>query len=109
MFGRSFAGITTWLFQMALIANAMGANIVWTNVTGGDWGIASNWNPNQVPGVSDGAYLTNQGTYTVTVTTVAVASSVFVGSSTGVQTLRVAAGSLTSGNISTLTANGALT
>ena len=38
-------------------------NIAWTNTAGGNWSGVSNWNPNEVPGVSDTAIITNGGIY----------------------------------------------
>ncbi len=42
------------------------ADVVWTNTAGGDWNTAGNWSPNQVPGGNDSAWITNNGSYTVT-------------------------------------------
>jgi hypothetical protein len=38
---------------------------VWTNTLGGDWSVASNWDPNAVPNASD-VTITNNGIYTIT-------------------------------------------
>ncbi len=51
---------------MAGWISAQGAIINWTNTAGGNWNVAANWDPNQVPGVNDTAVITNSGTYTVT-------------------------------------------
>jgi hypothetical protein len=48
-----------------LISTADAAPITWTNANGGNWSAAVNWSPNQVPGNSDDAIITNAGTYTV--------------------------------------------
>ena len=37
------------------------AIITWTNLSGGDWNTAINWDPNQVPGTNDTAVITNNG------------------------------------------------
>jgi hypothetical protein len=84
-------------------------NITWTNTVGGNWSVTNNWSPNQVPGISDTAIITNSGTYTVTVTTVVGVSNVFLGSSSGTQALTLSSGSLNATNISTQTTNGAIT
>ncbi len=42
------------------------ATITWINTSGGNWSVASNWNPNQVPTNTDTALITTPGTYTVT-------------------------------------------
>jgi len=36
-----------------LIISGHSATITWTNTVGGDWGVAANWSPNQVPGSAD--------------------------------------------------------
>ena len=58
-----FLFATMFLFGACALASA--ATIAWTNTTGGDWSVAGNWNPNQVPGASDTAVITNNS---VTVT-----------------------------------------
>jgi hypothetical protein len=44
---------------------ARATTIIWINTAGGDWSVANNWNPHSVPGSSDDAYITNNGTYGV--------------------------------------------
>jgi hypothetical protein len=78
-------------FAILLLASfaacsSMAATINWTNVAGGNWGTASNWDPNQVPGATDDAYITNNGTYSVTNNGTATAGSLTLGGSSGVQT-----------------------
>ena len=41
------------------------AAITWTNTSGGNWSVAANWNPNQVPTNADTALITTPGTYAV--------------------------------------------
>src|SRR6266568_3052059 len=48
------------------LASARAAQITWTNTAGGNWNSALNWSPNQVPGASDTAVITNAAAYTVT-------------------------------------------
>ena len=40
---------------------AYSATLVWTNTLGGNWSVAANWNPNQVPGSADTAQITTSG------------------------------------------------
>ena len=47
------------------VTTALAADILWTNTASGNWNVAANWNPNQVPGASDTAVITNDS---VTVT-----------------------------------------
>ena len=55
------------------------ADIAWTNLAGGNWTTATGWSPNQVPGATDTAFITNAGAYTVNVSTVVSVSNIVVG------------------------------
>ena len=84
---------------------ARAADITWTNTAGGYWHIASNWQPNQVPGWLDTAWVTNSGTYTVTNSLTAPVAGLTVGGEGGVQTLLVHSGSLLVNGAGTLATN----
>ena len=71
---------------------APGADIAWTNTAGGNWATAASWSPNQAPGPADNAYITNAGTYTVTVSGNAGVSTLTLGGSVGTQTLNLSGG-----------------
>jgi hypothetical protein len=58
-----FSLATMFFFGACALASA--ATITWTNTASGNWNVAANWNPNQVPGASDTAVITNNS---VTVT-----------------------------------------
>ena len=58
-------GLVGCFIVFALKATA--ADIAWTNTAGGNWAIGSNWSPNAVPGAADNAYITNYGSFTVTI------------------------------------------
>ncbi|MFZ0826629.1 MAG: hypothetical protein WAO02_04325, partial [Verrucomicrobiia bacterium] len=65
------------------------ATITWTNIAGGNWSVAANWNPNQVPGSNDTANVTVAGTYAITLNVNANVSSLTIGGAgSGVQTLQ---------------------
>jgi len=65
------------------------AQIVWTNILGGDWSVAANWDLNRLPNSSDAVQITTPGTYTVTLHTNATMASLTVGGAvSGTQTLR---------------------
>jgi hypothetical protein len=51
---------------LALGNLAHGATITWTNTSGGNWSVANNWSPHQVPTNTDDVLITKPGTYTVT-------------------------------------------
>src|SRR5579859_1482610 len=61
--------------------------INWTNSMGGDWNNASNWDLGRVPSTGDQVWITNSGTYTVTLTTNATVVSLTLGAAGGTQTL----------------------
>lgn len=65
------------------------ATLVWTNTAGGAWNVAAYWSPNAVPAAADDAFITNVGTYTVTVNAAAVCGNLTVGSNDGVGTQTV--------------------
>ena len=78
----------------SLTANA--ATVVWTNTAGGNWTAAANWSPNQVPGSSDTAMITNAGTYTVALGDDVTVAGIMLGASSGssTQTLSWTGGTL---------------
>src|SRR5271168_3627033 len=80
---------------------AQGATIAWTNTSGGNWSVAANWSPNQVPGVADTALIETSGSYTVMLNANAQIAGLTLGGSGGIQNLTVSGStlSLTSGGI----------
>lgn len=74
------------------VASARGADLVWTNTAGGSWNTAANWSPNQVPTSTDHVWITNNSTYTVTVTGGGAAGILTIGGSSGTQTLALNSG-----------------
>src|SRR5208282_1115543 len=91
-----------------LISPADAATIIWTNVNGGNWSTAANWNSNQVPGSADAAIITNGGTYTVTLSTSPTVNSLTLGGGSGQQTLATAGQTLTLASASVVGSNGVL-
>ncbi len=62
------------ILALALITGTraiQATNFQWTNTLGGSWFAATNWSPNGNPGIGDYAYITNAGTYTVTLVSAA--------------------------------------
>ena len=74
---------------------ARAADIVWTNASSSNWSTAANWSPNQVPGSSDTAWITNNGTYTVTLNSGVTLAGLQLGGDSGTQTLNHTANTLT--------------
>ena len=95
----------------ALLAVSQGAyasSIVWTNAVGGKWSGATNWSPNQVPTSGDSAFITNNGTYTVTVDVYLFLDSLTLGGATGLQSLAMAGHNLDLNTASVIDTNGVL-
>jgi hypothetical protein len=90
-----------WIPSFALVFLFFGppavwaASITWTNSSGGNWNVADNWSPNQVPGAADTALINTPGTYVVNVNASADVASLTVGGAAGAQTLQVNNTSLT--------------
>ena len=86
------------------------ATITWTNTSGGNWSVASNWSPNQVPTNTDNVLITNAGTYTVNLDVSGVATNLTLGAgggAAGVQTF-VATNLLTVNSLLLVTGGGVL-
>ncbi len=66
---------------------ARAATIHWNEPAGGRWHDAVNWLPQAVPGVGDDARITLDGTYTVTLDSVATVTRLTLGATSGAQTL----------------------
>lgn len=83
-----------------------GAEIVWTNTSGGDWATAANWSPNKVPGSTDAALITNAGTYSVNITATVTVTNLQVGGASGTQTLTNSGGTLNAIMVASVGPNG---
>lgn len=83
------------LLSNLVVGATHAADIVWTNLAGGNFATAANWNPNQVPASGDTAWITNDGTYTITFNASATIGSLMLGGSSGTQTFNHSAGTLT--------------
>ncbi len=91
-------------------ATTVSGDIHWIAGTG-NWETAANWSPAVVPTAADNAFIDANGTYTVSINSLAVARSVQIGTGiSGVQTLTVTGGnSLTFSDPSSVLSTGALT
>jgi len=99
------------LALLAIGCNAHADTITWTNAAGGNWSVAANWDPNEVPGPNDTAQINSAtGTYTVTDDTNATVSSLTVGGAvSGVQNLKLPNGVTLTMSYATVNTNGTLT
>ena len=107
--------LTTWptlvcvVMLFAFAGNA--TDLFWTGTTG-NWNVAGNWTNalggTQVPGAADNAFITNNGTYSVTVPagTTATAGTLTVGGASGTQTLAIDRATVTLNGASVVNANG---
>src|SRR6188768_2408926 len=87
-------GLLLFLF----LQTARAAEIYWTNISGGNWNVAANWNPNIVPGAGDTALIVSNGTYNVTVGANIAVGSINIGAASGVQTINAASKIITVNN-----------
>jgi hypothetical protein len=94
------------LFCLAGGNVAKSATITWANTNGGDWNVATNWSPNQVPASGDDVIITTNGTYTVTNSSSATLGNLTLGSTNGIQTVILS--SLTLNNAGMVNSNGVL-
>jgi hypothetical protein len=99
-----FLFIAFALFAVAGVTHA--ATITWTNTNGGDWNVATNWSPNQVPENGDDVIITNSGSYAVTNAPSVTLDNLILGGTNGTQTLTIS--SLTLTNIGLVNSNGVL-
>ena len=81
------------LFVVTFSAQAAVMN--WTNTSGGNWNVAANWLPNQVPSTNDIAVITNAGIYTVTLNVNPTIAGLILGGGSGTQTVATAGRALT--------------
>jgi hypothetical protein len=95
------------LFSGALCARA--GTIVWTNQNGGQWNVAANWSPNQVPSTNDTATITNSGVYTVSFNENAALAGLILGGVSGTQTVSMVNRILTLNGSAFVATNGILT
>jgi hypothetical protein len=80
------------LLVMAGWISAQAATVTWTNTAGGNWNVAANWSPKQVPGATDTAVITNSGTYTITLSDNESVNTLALGGISGTQTLNISGG-----------------
>ena len=94
---------------LVLAGNARAADLIWIGGTG-NWNAAANWSPSQIPGAGDNAFITNNGSYTVTVPagSTATAGTLAVGGANGTQTLSIDRATLTLSGASVVNRNGQL-
>ena len=93
---------------LVFVSPALGTDISWTNTTDGNWSVAANWSPNSVPGSGDNAFITNSGTYTVTLDVIDTVSNLVLGGASGTNALSINANYLIVSSIGSINTNGLL-
>jgi hypothetical protein len=99
------------LVLVATLAGTVSASadvITWTNTGNGNWSVAANWSPNQVPSTNDMVIITNNGIYTVTLNINPTIAGLWLGGSSGTQTLATAGRTLTLNGDATVGTNGVI-
>jgi hypothetical protein len=88
-------------------AGTNATDLTWVGGTG-DWTAAGNWSPAQVPTAADNAWLTNSGSYTVTIPagSSATAGALILGGANGPQILDIDQATLTLISTSSVNTNG---
>jgi hypothetical protein len=101
------AAIATCGMVVLFAGAAHSATISWTNTSGGFWGTPNNWDAHVVPGGSDTAVITANGTYTVTVDTAVAVAALTLGGA-GQQILTNNTQTMTIAGSTVINANGIL-
>jgi hypothetical protein len=100
------------LGALALLATlprpTQAATKIWNNLSGGSWTNAANWTPAGIPGAADSVFITNNGTYQVSLDANATIVALTLGGATGTQTLSNYASRLTLTDASVVRNNGVL-
>jgi hypothetical protein len=78
----SVATIVAGFFLVACFRTE-GATITWTNLAGGGWNAAANWDPNSVPGAGDTALITVAANYSVSLDVSPTVAGLVLGASSG--------------------------
>ncbi len=89
------------------LATARATDLVWIGDTG-DWDLAANWSPAQIPTSADNVWITNNGIYTVTILagSSGAVANLTLGGVSGVQTLAVDRATLTLNGAGVINPNG---
>lgn len=75
------------LWLVATPISSRGGTVHWSNPKGGNWGVAANWTPTQVPTLNDDVLIDLAGSYSVTQNVNAAAANLTIGDGSGSQRL----------------------
>ncbi|HXA53283.1 MAG TPA: hypothetical protein VNV37_00255, partial [Solirubrobacteraceae bacterium] len=88
--GLALAAVLALAMWAPSAAHASGCTDTFTNTAGGSWSVGSNWSKKAPPTSEEEACITENGTYTVTLSATSVSvGSLTIGGSSGTQTLAV--------------------
>jgi hypothetical protein len=105
---RLIKGAVVTVLLALSIFTSQAATRSWINTAGGSWTNGANWSPAGVPQNGDVVFITNNGTYTVTLNASRDLNALTIGGTSGKQTLLVTNATLDLTN-GTVRANGELT
>jgi hypothetical protein len=109
---RNLIALTGLLTALAISHNTIcAATITWTNTSGGNWSVANNWSPHQVPTNTDNVLITTPGTYTVSLDGYGSVANLTLGAgggASGMQTFAVTSQTLVVTNSLLVTGGGVL-
>jgi len=94
------------LITTSIASTAFGAQISWSNASGGNWSTGSNWTGGIVPGATDTALIMLAGTYTVTLDANTTVAGITLGGSSGRRTFALTSKTLTVNGPFNINANG---
>src|ERR1700728_2486632 len=92
---------------ITVVISSQASTIIWTNTAGGNWSGAINWSPNSVPSTEDDAFITNSGTYDVSLDVSESVNSLTLGGTNGTPSLHTGASVLTVNTAFEIGTNGA--
>src|SRR5713101_4745192 len=98
--------LTVVLLLLAAAGDSRADTITWTNLSGGNWSRAANWNPNHVPSANDTALIT-LATYNIVRLDISVTvSNLTLGGDSGLHELAINGATLTISGLGIITSNG---
>ncbi len=89
------------------VTSSHAGTFIWMNPKGGAWSDPASWSPNSVPSTGDDAFITNSGTYDVTLDTSPTVKSLTIGGINGAQTFHTGTSTLSVNEFCTVNTNGA--
>jgi hypothetical protein len=102
----SLSVLTVVLSLLAAAGDSRADTITWTNLSGGNWSKAANWDPNQVPSANDTALITLATHNIVRLDISVTVSNLTLGGDSGLHDLAINGATLTISGLGTIASNG---